>query len=263
MKKRTLLIISAIVAAVIVLSCVSCLVLRMITSSSPTYKAAATARAIAATTEAARPTDAPLLTYTPALSQMTAKVTAPALNVRAGPSTDYTIVGKLSLDDSVEVVGRNAASDWLQIVYPEDSDGRAWIAAAYADLTGSLATVPEVSAPPTATPEPAPALSPGTEVELVDPEGGGSLVGDVGIYYMGENCEYLDVAHDFVASGTRAVIASWEVCYPERADNLDNARQYYYKVIIPSQKYKIDNSWVNAKYVIVVPPTDTPLPLEP
>jgi Tol biopolymer transport system component len=68
----------------------------------------------------------------------------------------YPIVGGLRLDDAVEVVGKNAAGNWLQIVYPStgsgqrpaDSDGRRWIAAAYVDLTGSLAALPEVSAPP-------------------------------------------------------------------------------------------------------------------
>ena len=84
------------------------------------------------------------------------RVTAFALNVRAGPSTAYPIVGGLSLGDSVEVVGRNAAGDWLQIAHPSGSDGQGWIAAAYADLTGSLAAVPEVSAPPPPPPTPTP-----------------------------------------------------------------------------------------------------------
>jgi dipeptidyl aminopeptidase/acylaminoacyl peptidase len=74
----------------------------------------------------------------------------------------------LSLDDSVEVVGQNAAGDWLQIVYPSTgsghrpagAEGRGWIAAAYADLTGSLAAVPEVlaSPPPPPTPTSMPTL---------------------------------------------------------------------------------------------------------
>jgi Tol biopolymer transport system component len=65
----------------------------------------------------------------------------------------YPIVGGLSLDDTVEVMGKNATGDWLQIVY----DGQeGWIAAAYADLVGSLAAVPEASAPP----PPPPTLTP-------------------------------------------------------------------------------------------------------
>jgi TolB protein len=88
-------------------------------------------------------------------------VTAYGLNVRSGPGTAYPIIGGLSLGDAVEVVGKNPAgpsinsgqSDWLQITY---NGQESWIAAAYVDLTGSLATVPEVSAPPPPPPTPTP-----------------------------------------------------------------------------------------------------------
>jgi Tol biopolymer transport system component len=78
-------------------------------------------------------------------------VTATRLNVRTGPGTAYPIVGGLSLGDAVEVVGKNAAEDWLQIAY---NGGEGWIAAAYAELTDSLAAVLEVAAslPPPPTP---------------------------------------------------------------------------------------------------------------
>jgi hypothetical protein len=55
-------------------------------------------------------------------------------------------------------VGRNAAGDWLQVVYPANSDRRGWIAADYAKLSGPLETVPEVSTPPPPTPGPSPTL---------------------------------------------------------------------------------------------------------
>ncbi len=105
-----------------------------------------------------KPTATPTSTLAP--FQPTAKVNASGLNVRTGPGMAYPIIGGLRLGDSVEVVGKNAASDWLQIVYPSTgsghspagAEGRAWIAAAYIDLTGSLATMPEVSAPPPPTP---------------------------------------------------------------------------------------------------------------
>jgi len=79
-------------------------------------------------------------------------VTAYGLNVRTGPSTAYPVIGVLTQGDVVEVVGKNATgpsinsgqSTWLQIAYNER---QAWIAAAYIDLTGSLAEVPEVAAP--------------------------------------------------------------------------------------------------------------------
>jgi hypothetical protein len=74
------------------------------------------------------------------------RVTAYALNVRTGPGTAYPLQngGGLSLGDALEVVGKNATGDWLQIAYNEEEG---WIAAAYVDLTGSLAAVRELSAP--------------------------------------------------------------------------------------------------------------------
>ncbi|NIO70086.1 MAG: SH3 domain-containing protein [Anaerolineae bacterium] len=112
-----------------------------------------------APTEAPTATPTPLPpTDTPAPSRLIAIVTASALNVRTGPSMAYPIVGGLSLGDSVEVVGKNTTGDWLQIAHPSGSDDQGWIAAAYADLTGSLAAVPEVSAPPPPQPTPMAAM---------------------------------------------------------------------------------------------------------
>jgi uncharacterized protein YgiM (DUF1202 family) len=72
------------------------------------------------------------------------RVTAYALNVRTGPGTTYPIIGGLSLGDTVEVMGKNAAGTWLQIAYNgrgEFNGQGSWIAAAYVDLTGSLAAL--------------------------------------------------------------------------------------------------------------------------
>jgi TolB protein len=97
----------------------------------------------------------------PALGKVEGKVTSYGLNVRTGPGVAYPIIGGLSRGDVVEVVGKNAAGTWLQIACNERE---AWIAAAYIDLTGSLAEVPEVAAPPltgpmTAVPTPATELT--------------------------------------------------------------------------------------------------------
>jgi micrococcal nuclease len=113
------------------------------------------------------PTETPLPTDTPTPSPPLGKVTTSDLNVRAGPSTGYAIVGKLSLDDSVEVVGRNAPGDWLQVVYPANSDRRGWIAADYAKLTGPLETLPEVSAPPPPELTPTPLLPERVQAQVV------------------------------------------------------------------------------------------------
>ena len=136
-----------------------------------------------------QPTDTaePSRPIAPALSpeqsrRVEGRVTTSALNVRAGPGTVYPIIGGLGLGDVVEVVGRNEAgpsinsgqSDWLQIAY----NGQVgWIAAAYTDLTGSLAAVPEVSAPPPPTPTPPPTLRQAQDTAPVPtPEFTGKLV---------------------------------------------------------------------------------------
>jgi len=96
------------------------------------------------------------------VSGVEGKVTSYGLNVRTGPGVAYPIIGGLSQGDAVEVVGKNAAGTWLQITY---NGQESWIAAAYVDLTGSLAAVPEVAAPPLSTaamagrPTPAPELT--------------------------------------------------------------------------------------------------------
>jgi len=105
------------------------------------------------------------------VSRVEGKVTAYGLNVRTGPGTAYPIIGGLSLGDAVEIVGKNAAGDWLQITYPAGGESQGWIAAAYVDLTGSLAEVAEVSAPP--LPPPTPTLMP---APMPTPEFTGKLV---------------------------------------------------------------------------------------
>jgi Tol biopolymer transport system component len=143
------------------------------TPTPATVPMATPTEAFTATPILLQPTDtpAPSRPTALALSGVEGKVTASALNVRTGPGTAYPIVGGLSLGDSMEVVGKNAAGDWLQIAYPANSEGRGWIAAAYADLTGSLGAVPEVSVPspppPTPTPMPTPTPTPELMGKLV------------------------------------------------------------------------------------------------
>jgi hypothetical protein len=84
-----------------------------------------------------------------------ATITASVLNVRKGPGTNYPVIGQLQQNDVVEIVGKNADGSWLQIVYPTGTIGRGWISAFYAQVSGSLASIPVVEAPPPPTPTPA------------------------------------------------------------------------------------------------------------
>lgn len=63
--RRLPLIIVGAIAGAVLLACIGCFALGVITTSSPEYEATATARAIAQATEVARPSDTPAPTDTP------------------------------------------------------------------------------------------------------------------------------------------------------------------------------------------------------
>ncbi len=86
------------------------------------------------------------------------------LNLRAGPSTEYPILGGLATGDEVAINGQNAAGDWWQVAL---ADGTvSWVYAPLVAVRGVTATVTVVETippPPTATPSPPPQPQPVTE----------------------------------------------------------------------------------------------------
>lgn len=106
------------------------------------------------------PVDTP--TPTPAASLL---VTAPAVNVRSGPSVAYPVIGQVSRNETYTLIGRNEAGTWWQICCVNGQQG--WITAQLTAASGPVDTVPVVAppdlppapppvavAPPTATPYP-------------------------------------------------------------------------------------------------------------
>ncbi len=89
------------------------------------------------------------------------------LRVRAAPSTTAQIVAQLKKGDTVQVLGRTAASDWWQIILPADPNARGWIAANFTTVNGPKDSIPVVPASeqapvaPPAAPPPAPGAYPG------------------------------------------------------------------------------------------------------
>jgi len=93
------------------------------------------------------------------------------LRVRASPSTSATILDQLNKGDAVEVVGRTAASDWLQIPVPSKPNTLGWVSAQFVTVSGSLDMIPVVqpgapgakptSQPPVQPPGQPPAQPPG------------------------------------------------------------------------------------------------------
>ncbi|MEZ4727347.1 MAG: SH3 domain-containing protein [Caldilineaceae bacterium] len=83
-----------------------------------------------------------------------------SLNVRSGPGIDYTKIGGLEAGALAQVVGKSAAGDWWQIVYPANSDQRAWITAdprysqVYHGEQIAIVTLPMTLPTPTPLPTP-------------------------------------------------------------------------------------------------------------
>lgn len=87
--------------------------------------------------------------------QATVIVNGARLNIRSGPGTNYGIVGKANRNDSVTVLARNEAGDWVQIALPASTDGFGWVAASYLRMSSNVSDLPvsdAVSAAPVASP---------------------------------------------------------------------------------------------------------------
>jgi hypothetical protein len=79
-----------------------------------------------------------------------------ALNVRAGPGMNYPVVDVVLQGDQIPVIGHDVSSGWWQVQLKDGRSG--WVSggAAYVQVSGDTASVPEVAAL-TASPAGAPA----------------------------------------------------------------------------------------------------------
>jgi hypothetical protein len=103
------------------------------------------------------PTQPP--TPTPAPSNPRAEVVSPEINVRQGPGVAYPATTTAKAGDLLDVIGVNAAHDWLQVTLADGKTG--WISGKpdYTRVQGSLDGVAVVAvAPP---PQPAPGAASG------------------------------------------------------------------------------------------------------
>ena len=84
------------------------------------------------------------------------EITGPAVtvlvegaNLRAGPGTDFPVVGVFYQNESAPLLGRNQTGDWLQVQLPETT---AWIFAPLVQTSIPISELPAIDPPP--TPEP-------------------------------------------------------------------------------------------------------------
>lgn len=87
------------------------------------------------------------------------------VNVRSGPSYFYDLVGVLLVGQSVPVIGKSSAGEWLEIVYPGAAGGTGWVFAAYMDVTKG--EIPVVEAPPLPGPKVTSTIDPTMAAEFI------------------------------------------------------------------------------------------------
>ena len=69
--------------------------------------------------------------------------TSTQLNVRSEPSTVGNVLGIIPASTTVEIVGKDPAGNWWQILYPQGADGRGWVTAQYV-VTADPSLVPVI-----------------------------------------------------------------------------------------------------------------------
>jgi len=75
-------------------------------------------------------------------------VTSPFIvNVRSGPSTAHTILGRLTPADSLDITGQNADANWVRVNF---NGMEGWVFTGVVDLNGDVESVPVVEPGPTA-----------------------------------------------------------------------------------------------------------------
>ena len=87
------------------------------------------------------------------------------LRVRADPSTDATILGRLQSGATVNLLAQTGDAQWWQIAFP-DLDKRGWVAAEFVTPNGNTASLPIVSPTPTPYPTLAPASATLTDTPI-------------------------------------------------------------------------------------------------
>ncbi len=107
----------------------------------------------------------PTVTSSPFGPMATVNLDQEQINVRAGPSQDYPIVGVLEQGERVPALGRSIGGDWVEIAYPVVDGGVAWVYSYLVTISGG--ELPVVVPPPTPTPRVTPTIDPTLAAQFI------------------------------------------------------------------------------------------------
>ncbi len=107
----------------------------------------------------------PTVTSSPFGTMVTVNQDQEQINVRAGPSQDYPIVGVLQQGEKVPALGRSVGGDWIEIAYPIADGGVAWVYAYLVSISGGDLSI--VVPPPTPTPRVTPTIDPTLAAQFI------------------------------------------------------------------------------------------------
>jgi len=112
-------------------------------------------------------TPVPLVTPVPVATQdpTLAVVTAPALNVRAGPSTAYAVITTVPAGTVLVVLGRNEANTWLAVRLEDGTEG--WVTRSLTNYFNIAPVVLTAEPPPAPTPLPGVTATPTPDTTIV------------------------------------------------------------------------------------------------
>lgn len=116
--------------------------------------------------QAQQPTGSiPTVTGTPSGVIASVREDEPRVNVRSGPGYFWDPIGVLLLGQSVPVIGKTAAGEWLLVQYPGVPGGQGWVFAAFMNLTKG--TIPVVDSPPQPSPAVTATIDPTMAAEFI------------------------------------------------------------------------------------------------
>lgn len=137
-------------------------------TTAPVFSAQSTLSTIPTASPPPSPTQKP--TSTPEVM-----VIVPNLNLRAGPGVDYEVIGSLVEGDTLDIQGRTAGKDWLEVSTTSNFEG--WVSAEYVQINEDPEAIPIVEPPAIPT---TPTSSPNINYlspTLVSPDNGVSTRG--------------------------------------------------------------------------------------